>query len=110
FANRYLGNDDGTYAGARLLELLSRDDRTLAELYDTLPAMVNTPELRLDCPDDLKFEVVDRAAKRLAARADVIDVIDVDGARAVFADGWGRVRASNTGPILVVRCEATTPA
>jgi phosphomannomutase/phosphoglucomutase len=110
FANRYLGYDDGIYAGARLLELLSQSDRTLAELYDTLPAMVNTPELRLDCPDAIKFEVVAGAVRRLSARSDVERVIDIDGARAMFADGWGLVRASNTGPVLVMRCEAETPA
>jgi len=110
FANRYLGYDDGIYAGARLLELLSQGDDTLAQLYETLPKMVNTPEIRLPCPDELKFGVVERAAARLRARADVRSVIDVDGARAVFDGGWGLVRASNTGPVLVVRCEARDEA
>ncbi len=108
FAHRYLGYDDGIYAGARLLELLSRGRDTLAQLYDTLPVVVNTPEIRLACPDDIKFDVVARAAARLRARDDVVRVIDIDGARAVFEHGWGLVRASNTGPVLVVRCEATT--
>jgi phosphomannomutase/phosphoglucomutase len=110
FADRYLGYDDGIYAGARLLELLTHSDLDLAELYDTLPAMVNTPELRVDCPDAVKFDVVAGAVRRLAERADVERVIDIDGARALFADGWGLVRASNTGPVLVMRCEAETPA
>jgi phosphomannomutase / phosphoglucomutase len=108
FADRYPGFDDGIYAGARLIELLSRSPRTLAELYDELPVMVNTPELRIECPDDIKFEVVARTTARLRARDDVASVVDVDGARASFGDGWGLVRASNTQPALVLRCEAVS--
>lgn len=106
FSHRYLGFDDAAYAGARLLEILSSGEHTLADLYDTLPVMVNTPEIRMECPDDIKFDVVARATERLRARADVTDVVDVDGGRARFGDGWGLVRASNTQPALVVRCEA----
>ncbi len=106
FAHRWLGFDDAIYAGARLLEILTRGDTPLSALCDTLPKMVNTPEIRLDCPDAIKFEVVRRATERLRARDDVKRVVDVDGARAIFADGWGLVRASNTQPALVVRCEA----
>jgi phosphomannomutase / phosphoglucomutase len=106
FAHRYLGFDDAIYAGARLIELLSRSDRTLAELYDTLPVMVNTPEMRVECPDEVKFDVVRLATERLRRRDDVREVVDIDGARANFGDGWGLVRASNTQPALVVRCEA----
>ncbi len=108
FANRYLGFDDGIYAGARLIELLSRSETTLTELYDQLPVMLNTPEIRLDCPDDRKFDVVAAATARLRARDDVTEVVEVDGARANFGDGWGLVRASNTQPALVLRCEATS--
>jgi phosphomannomutase/phosphoglucomutase len=110
FAHRYLGFDDAIYAGARLLELLSRTDRTLAELAAELPVMVNTPELRIDCPDDVKAPVVAAVTAMMRARADVIGVIDVDGVRARFDGGWGLVRASNTQPALVMRCEAATPA
>jgi phosphomannomutase/phosphoglucomutase len=105
FQHRYLGFDDAIYAGARLLELLSRESRTLAELVDTLPAMINTPEIRLETPDDLKFEVVKRATERFRAKH---PVVDVDGVRVRFPDGWGLVRASNTQPALVLRFEATT--
>ena len=108
FAHRFLGFDDGVYAGARLLEILSQGDESLADLYDTLPRMVNTPEIRVECPDDIKFEVVAQVTQRMRDRADVVDVIDVDGVRANFGDGWGLVRASNTQPSLVLRCEATT--
>lgn len=109
FADRYPGFDDGIYAGARLIELLSRSERPLSELYDELPVMVNTPEIRIECPDDVKFEVVARSTERLRARDDVTSVVDVDGARASFGDGWGLVRASNTQPALVLRCEAVSP-
>ena len=106
FAHRYLGFDDAIYSGARLLELLSRGDATLAELYDTLPVMVNTPEIRVECADNVKFEVVERTTARLRGHPQVTDVVDVDGVRARFGDGWGLVRASNTQPALVIRCEA----
>ncbi len=109
FKNRYLGFDDGVYSGARLLELVTLSDDTLADHYDTLPHMHNTPEIRVDCSDDIKFDVVANTTARLQKRDDVTDVVDVDGARANFGDGWGLVRASNTQPSLVVRCEAQTP-
>ena len=110
FAHRWFGFDDAIYAGARLLELLSHGPTTLAELTDGLPVMVNTPELRVDCDDAIKFAVVARVTAALRARPDVVEVIDLDGVRARFADGWGLVRASNTQPALVVRCEAATAA
>jgi phosphomannomutase/phosphoglucomutase len=110
FAHRYLGFDDAIYSGARLLELLSRGEATLSEMYDTLPVMVNTPEIRVECADDVKFEVVKRTTERLRGHPQVTDVVDVDGVRARFGDGWGLVRASNTQPALVIRCEAPTQA
>jgi phosphomannomutase/phosphoglucomutase len=106
FAHRWLGFDDAVYAGARLLEMLSRGTEPLATLAARLPQMVNTPEIRVDCPDELKFRVVARVTARMRARADVRGVIDVDGVRASLDGGWGLVRASNTQPALVVRCEA----
>ena len=106
FADRYLGYDDGIYAGARLIELLSHSEVPLEELYDGLPSTLNTPEMRFDCPDQIKFEVVKRATDILRNSSDVHRVIDIDGARALVDGGWGLVRASNTGPLLVVRCEA----
>jgi phosphomannomutase/phosphoglucomutase len=106
FAHRWLGFDDGIYAGARLLELISRGDKTLAELAAELPIMVNTPEIRIDCPDDLKFDVVARVTENLRIDPLVQEVITIDGVRAKFANGWGLVRASNTQAALVMRCEA----
>jgi phosphomannomutase/phosphoglucomutase len=106
FAHRWLGFDDGVYAGARMLELLSRGERSLEERARALPVAINTPELRVDCPDDRKFAVVARVTERLRADPVVLDVVAIDGARARFAGGWGLVRASNTQAALVVRCEA----
>ena len=106
FAHRWLGFDDGIYAGARLLELLSRSERTLAELAAELPEAVNTPEIRVDCPDDLKFGVVARATESLTRDPAVQNVVTIDGVRAQFANGWGLVRASNTQAAIVMRCEA----
>jgi phosphomannomutase / phosphoglucomutase len=108
FAHRWLGFDDGIYAGARLLELLSRGERSLAERAAELPPMINTPELRIDCPDDKKAAIVATVTSRLRADPAVTSVVDIDGVRASFARGWGLVRASNTQPALVMRCEADT--
>ena len=107
FAHRWLGFDDGIYAGARVLEMLSNSDQALAEIADDLPVALNTPEIRIDCPDEIKFDVVDRVIAQLRADANVIDLNTIDGVRARFMDGWGLVRASNTQASLVMRCEAT---
>ena len=99
FAERWFGFDDAVYAGMRLVELLTRSDKTLAELYDTLPVLYNTPEIRMTCPDDLKFEVVKRAQAWFRER---YPIVDIDGVRVQFQEGgknvgWGLIRASNTG-------------
>jgi phosphomannomutase / phosphoglucomutase len=108
FAHRWLGFDDAIYSGARLLELLSRGERTLAERADELPVMINTPEIRIDCPDDRKAQVVAQVTAALKADPQTKGVVDVDGVRAMFEGGWGLVRASNTQPALVMRCEASS--
>jgi phosphomannomutase/phosphoglucomutase len=110
FAHRWLGFDDGIYAGARLIEMLTRGPRTLAERAAELPVMINTPELRIDCPDDQKAAVVAGVTAALRADPSVREVIDIDGVRAKLDGGWGLVRASNTQPALVMRCEATSEA
>ena len=107
FADRYFGFDDAVYASARMVELLTRSEQPLSALVDGLPVMHNTPEIRMPCSDDIKFEVVRRA---LAYYRRDHHVVDVDGARVSFPGGWGLVRASNTGPVLVLRCEADSPA
>jgi phosphomannomutase/phosphoglucomutase len=106
FAHRWFGFDDGIYSSGRLLELLSRTDRPLSALLEDVPKTYSTPELRADCPEEKKFEVVRRAQEFFAAR---YDTVTVDGVRVIFPDGWGLVRASNTQPLLVLRFEATTP-
>ena len=109
FAHRYLGYDDAVYTAARLCELLSRSSMTLAQHVDTLPVLHNTPEIRRDVSDELKFEVVRRAVAYFQAQPGV-DVIAVDGARVRWPDAWALVRASNTQAALVLRFEAETAA
>ena len=106
FADRYYGYDDAIYAGARLIELLSRSDKSLQEVADTLPTMYNTPEIRLECPEKLKQAVVEQIAAHFS---EDFDVHRIDGVRIKFPHGWGLVRASNTQPVLVLRFEAATP-
>ncbi len=104
FADRYYGFDDAIYAGARLLEILTTQEKGVRELLSGIPKMVNTPEIRMDCPDDKKFNVV---KKLVAEFKKEYEVIDVDGARVLFDGGWGLIRSSNTQPVLVLRFEAT---
>ena len=103
FADRFYGFDDATYAGARVLEILSKTDKKLSELLADLPETFSTPELRVDCPDETKFDVVAKISEEFSKTN---DVITIDGARVIFEHGWGLVRASNTQAILVLRFEA----
>ena len=103
FQDRYLGFDDAIYASARLFEIMAKEDRPLSALLADLPPVVSTPEIRIDCPDEVKFRVVAAVAKAVGPLAR--EVIDVDGIRALFDGGWGLVRASNTQPVLVLRFE-----
>jgi len=105
FADRYFGYDDAIYASCRLIELLSKTDRKLSTLLSDVPKTFITPEIRVDCADEIKFKVVEKVKEEL--RKDY-PVIDVDGVRVKFEDGWGLVRASNTQPALVLRFEALT--
>src|SRR5262249_33093761 len=107
FADRYFGYDDGIYAGARLLEILSGYDGPMSGLLSDVPKMINTPEIRVDCPDDQKFDVVRILTEEFKKTH---EVIDIDGARILFEHGWGLVRASNTQPVLVMRFEADSAA
>jgi phosphomannomutase/phosphoglucomutase len=106
FKDRYFGFDDGIYASCRLLEILSKTGKRLPELLDDLPVTEATPEIRVYCPDEIKFEVVERAKRDFKKKN--LNVIDIDGARITFPYGWGLVRASNTQPALVLRYEADT--
>jgi len=103
FADRYFGYDDAVYAACRLLEILASTGKKISELLADVPPTFSTPEIRVDCPDDIKFAIVDKVTAHFRAQ---FDVIDIDGARVLFDDGWGLVRASNTQPALVLRFEA----
>ena len=105
FADRWYGFDDALYSACRLMEIVADSGRPLSHQLADLPATVVTPEIRFDCPDELKFAVVGEAIAVLRARH---RTEDVDGVRVLFPHGWGLVRASNTQPVLVMRFEATT--
>ena len=103
FADRYFGYDDAIYASCRLLEILSNTGKALSDLLSDVPKTYTTPEIRVDCPDDKKFSLVEQVTDYFRQRN---EVIDIDGVRVLFPDGWGLVRASNTQPALVLRFEA----
>jgi phosphomannomutase/phosphoglucomutase len=104
FADRYFGYDDALYAACRLMEIVSQSGKPLSAQLDGLPKTVATPEIRIDCPDEMKFDVVERVARQFKKTH---KVIDVDGVRVLFSQGWGLLRASNTQPVLVMRFEAS---
>jgi phosphomannomutase/phosphoglucomutase len=114
FADRYFGYDDAIYASCRLIEILAAAKKPLSSLLADLPPTAVTPEIRVECPDAIKFDLVKRVTANLTARAKstqppglaIKDVITIDGIRVMFEDGWGLIRASNTQPALVLRCEA----
>jgi phosphomannomutase/phosphoglucomutase len=105
FADRYFGFDDAVYAGARLIETLKQTKKKLSELLSDLPEAVYTPEIRIDCPDDIKFKLADLACERFKALG--YEIVTIDGVRILFEDGWGLIRASNTQPVLVTRFESS---
>jgi phosphomannomutase / phosphoglucomutase len=108
FADRYFGYDDGIYAALRLVEILAREGRTVSELLADLPRACATPEIRVACPDAIKRDVVARVRDHFGPR---YRTIDIDGIRLEHEDGaWALVRASNTGPVIVLRFEAPTEA
>jgi len=103
FADKFFGYDDALYAALRLLEIISKTGKKVSELLGDVPHSVSTPEIRMDCPEEIKFQLVEEVKNRLSEKH---QVIDIDGVRIEFADGWGLVRASNTQPALVLRFEA----
>jgi phosphomannomutase/phosphoglucomutase len=105
FAEGFYGFDDALYGAARLLRIVAESGKTVRDLLADVPRFVSTPEIRLDCPDDKKFGIVEEAQKYFGAK---YKVNTVDGARVLFGDGWGLIRASNTQPVLVMRFEART--
>lgn len=107
FADEYFGYDDALYACARLLRILSGSSKSLSELLADVPKTYATPEIRVECTEEEKLFYVGKAKTYFKASGN--SIIDIDGVRVQFGDGWGLVRASNTGPELIVRCEAKTP-
>jgi phosphomannomutase/phosphoglucomutase len=107
FTEGFYGHDDALYAAGRLLRILADSGRTVRQLLSDVPRFVATPEIRIECSDEVKFAVVDRAVRHFGSR---YKVVDVDGARVLFGDGWGLIRASNTQPVIVARYEARTAA
>ena len=108
FADGYFGYDDALYASCRLLQILDRANVPLSTLLADLPVTYSTPEIRVACADEDKFGVVEQLKGVFQQEDQVREVVTIDGARIIFADGWGLVRASNTQPALVLRFEATT--
>lgn len=108
FADEYYGFDDAFYAAGRLARILSHTDRRLSELMADIPVYPSTVETRYACPDGLKFGIVEKAKEQ--AVSEWLETITVDGVRIIYSDGWGLVRASNTQPVLVARCEGRTEA
>ena len=117
FADRYFGYDDAVYASCRLVEILAKSGKRMSELVADLPPTTVTPEIRVDLPDTIKFDVVQRVRNRFETYVSskqglgpdqrrVRQLVTIDGVRAIFDDGWGLIRASNTQPALVLRFEA----
>ncbi len=103
FSEGFYGFDDALYGAARLLHIVAESGKSIRELLADVPRFVSTPEIRVDCPDDKKFGIVEEAQKHFSAK---YEVITVDGVRVLFGDGWGLIRASNTQPVIVMRFEA----
>jgi len=107
FNDKWYGFDDALYAAIRLLGIVARGTESVAAFRESLPHVLNTPELRFDCAEDRKFAVVREVAERLKASGDKVS--DTDGVRVTTADGWWLLRASNTQAVLVARAESTSP-
>jgi phosphomannomutase/phosphoglucomutase len=101
----YYGFDDAPLIALKALQIFSQSDKTVAEIFDEIPSLPATPEIILDAPDNVKFQIIDEIKEELAKK---YEVIDIDGVRAKFENGWGIVRASNTQPAITLRFEAYT--
>ncbi|MEE8260436.1 MAG: phosphomannomutase, partial [Nitrospinaceae bacterium] len=105
FKDNYYGFDDAIFAACRVLEIVASSPQKLSDMLSDLPKTFSTPEIRVDCPDTLKFKIVEELTEHFRSR---YEVVDSDGVRIQFDNGWGLVRASNTQPVLVLRFEAKT--
>ena len=106
FADNYYGFDDALYAAVKVLEIINENEKKLSELVDEIPNVFNTPEIRIECDDKLKFKIIEKLIVNL--KKENQKIIDLDGVRVLKDDGWWLLRASNTQPALVVRCESST--
>jgi phosphomannomutase/phosphoglucomutase len=106
FSEGFYGHDDALYGAARLLRIVADANSSVTQMLADVPKFVSTPEIRVDVPETIKFELVDKAVRHFSSR---YDTTAVDGVRVNFGDGWGLIRASNTQPVLVTRYEARTP-
>jgi phosphomannomutase len=106
FADKYYGYDDALYSAVRFINILQKATESCSQMIDALPHFYNTPEIRIDCPDDRKFSVIERISEQLAGEGAIVSTID--GVRVSRPEGWWLLRASNTQPALVARCEASS--
>ena len=106
FADEYHSFDDALYASARVLSMVSALDGPFSDTLKSVPDYPATPEIRVACPDDVKFQVIERMKKHFREK---YSTIEIDGVRAQMKDGWALIRGSNTEPVIVVRCEARSP-
>ena len=107
FKHRYYGFDDALYAAIRLISIIASSEKTLDRMLDDMPQMLNTPEIRFDCPEENKFKIVEEVGQRLKGTKG-IKVHEIDGVRVVSENGWWLLRASNTQAVLVARCESSS--
>jgi phosphomannomutase / phosphoglucomutase len=105
FGDKFFGYDDAVYAALRLIEIISKTGKKVSQLLDGVPPAFSTPEIRVECPDETKFHLVEKLKEEFKKE---YKVIDIDGVRIEFPDGWGLIRPSNTQPALVLRFEART--
>ena len=105
FADEFFGHDDAFYASGRLLRIMSERRESLSRLMMSIPVYPSTEEIRIPCPDDEKFQITERIAQKVREK---YECSDIDGVRINYPDGWGLIRASNTQPVMVVRCEGKT--
>ena len=105
FADEFFGHDDAFYASGRLLRIMSARRESLSRLMMSIPVYPSTEEIRIPCSDDVKFQITERITQKAREK---YEVSDIDGVRILYPDGWGLIRASNTQPVMVVRCEGRT--
>ncbi len=105
FADEFFGHDDAFYASGRLLRIMSERRESLSRLMMSIPVYPSTAEIRVDCPDDVKFSTVAKIAEKAKSEH---ECSDIDGVRIMYPDGWGLIRASNTQPVITLRCEGKT--